>query len=172
MGDNLALHFHGVLRCTNLYAVISMVTALAMAGCVSSSDRILDERDALADSYFTGRFVYQFVDKTREMRIFQNGKKYLIEENGKLVSLATLHPFRDDFLIVQTWNLKRGGGDPPYMYYLLRKTSDGFEVGKELCSGSDRSCAADTRTELFRKLDLQTKLFLAAQEKRVYFRSR
>jgi hypothetical protein len=170
MGDKLVLHFQGVLRCKNLLAAVGLGVALALTGCVSSSDRILDERDALADSYFTGRFAYRFVDKVREMQIFQNGKKYLIEENGKLVSLATLHPLRDDFLIVQTWNTKRGGADPPYVYYLLRKTADGFEVGKELCSEADRLCTADTRTELLRKLELQTRLFLSEQEKRLSVR--
>jgi hypothetical protein len=145
-------------------ALVALVFVTALAGCVGSDDRLLDESEGLADPYFIGRFSYILVGKNRVIQLYLKDKKYLVEEDGKLVGFATLHALRDDFLIAQYWNTKAGGADPPYIYYLLRKTDAGFEAG-DVCDDTQKPCKALTRVELLQKLDLQAKLLLAHPEK-------
>lgn len=147
-------------------ALLITVSAI-LAGCVASTERLLDEQQGLADSSFTGRFTYELAGKNRNIQIFLKDRKYLIEEDGRLTSFATLHRLRDDILITQGWNVKRTGGDAPYIYYLLRKTAMGFEVDGHLCD-STANCAVRTQEELIRKLESQAAAFLSTPKDRLY----
>jgi hypothetical protein len=159
---NSRVSYMPVTRCTNYWrAVLALAILTALSACVRSNDRLLDESEAIADPHFAGRFTFTVDKKTENFQIYLKDKIYLIEENGKLVRFATLHPFRPDMYVLQSWTVKPGSGSPPYEYYLTRKSPGGFQVGSKWCSGSAFSvpCFADTRNKLFAELEQQVLAF-------------
>lgn len=148
--------------------VVLVLLGAALGACVAAADRLLDEKSAVADPYFAGRFAFS---GDRVITTYLKDKKFLIEEKGELIGFATLHKFSDDLLIAQSWNVKRGGGDPPYLFFLLRKTPTGFDLGGEAVREKVR-CGVDGLPALFTELDVQKKTFLANPRARVPFERR
>jgi hypothetical protein len=151
-----------VTRCTISWrTVLALAILTALSACVRSNYRLLDEREAIADSHFVGQFTFAVDKKTENFQVYLKDKTYLIEENGNLVRFANLHPFRSDMYILQSWTVKPSSGSPPYEYYLTRKSPSGFQVGSKWCSGSAFAvpCFADTRSKLLAELEQQVPAF-------------
>jgi hypothetical protein len=152
-----------------LVPILMLVLVLA-PGCVISKTRLLDDKDGIADPYFTGRFTLT-LGKTEALRVFLKGNRYLIEdERGVLWSFASLHRLQDDVLLLQKWNV-RGVATEHYEYFLVRKTPSGFDASHEaLCDGKPDTCKAETRDDLRRVIERQLPVFLADATKRVELR--
>ncbi|MFZ5733122.1 MAG: hypothetical protein ACOY4O_10325 [Pseudomonadota bacterium] len=147
-----------------------MLVLVLAPGCVISKTRLLDDKDGIADPYFTGRFTLT-LGKTEALRVFLKGNRYLIEdERGVLWSFASLHRLQDDVLLLQKWNV-RGVATEHYEYFLVRKTPSGFDASHEaLCDGKPDTCKAETRDDLRRVIERQLPVFLADATKRVELR--
>jgi tetratricopeptide (TPR) repeat protein len=151
------------LRCGRLLtrrSAISLLFFACFAGCtVESNTRLLEEKAAIADPYFTGTFDDSTdPGKVHRIHVRLNGKRYIVELENNNSLFVTLHKFRRELLVGEDFVEKSPREDRPYHYWLMRKTAQGFEVGNG-CPKAEL-CKAATRQQLLHNLDLLAAAYL------------
>lgn len=156
----------GQLR--RLWFTLGTIVVGVLPGCIYASERLLDHRRGVADPYFVGKFEFTNRDGTnKRIQIYLKDNQYLVEAEPGLL-LVSLHSLKGDILVAQQWNPRLSRNFPPYTYYLIRKSAEGFELGEEaLCKPP---CTASTSAELLQRLEDQSRDFAADPKKRVAFR--
>lgn len=123
-----------------LIPIALSTSAMSLQGCITSQFPLLDDKSAIADPYFAGRYHVVGIDKSFDVEVYLRGTKYLLVQEGKFAYLGTVHNWRSGAYLTQlrpTSEIqgKDAKGPSNYVYFLLRKSSSGAEMNFIPCTG-------------------------------------
>jgi hypothetical protein len=146
-----------------LTALVGLVFAAFLQGCVTCQFPLLDKKTLVTDNSLTGHYRLQDSSSSpaNEFDVFLKGDNYLIVHDTKLAYVATLHTWQHDTLLAQLRTPAESSATKsftasPYFYMLVKRTGQTLALNLIECE-SDSDCNVTN-------LDQLSKLALAAEE--------